>query len=184
QRVYRQEPGGDPKPITAAPPTPASLRHADGRVTPDGRTIICVRERHEQGREAINEIIALPALPADGYSEPKIILSGYDFYSFPRTRPDGRRLAWTCWRHPQMPWDGSELWVGDLNADGTVSNTRRVAGSNSESIFQPAWNADGILFFISDATGWWNLYAEQNGKVAPVFQIEAEVGVPQWLFGY
>src|SRR5262249_45260346 len=137
--------------------------------------------RHEQGREAINEIVALPT---DGSGEPKIILSGYDFYSFPRISPDGRRLAWTCWRHPQMPWDGTELWVGDLGADGTVTHPRRVAGGNAESIFQPAWNADGTLFFISDATGWWNLYAEQAGKVVSVFEVEAEVGLPQWLFGY
>jgi dipeptidyl aminopeptidase/acylaminoacyl peptidase len=181
QRLYRRDPDGEPKPITPAPPAPASLRHADGRVTPDGRTIICVRERHEQGREAINEIIALPA---DGSGEPRIILSGYDFYSFPRVSPDCRRLAWTCWRHPQMPWDATELWVGDLSADGTVTNRRQVAGGNAESIFQPAWNADGTLFFISDATGWWNLYAEQNGKVVPIFEVEAEVGLPQWLFGY
>ena len=90
QRLYRRDPDGEPKPITPAPPAPASLRHADGRVTPDGRTIICVRERHERGREAINEIIALPA---DGSGEPRIILSGYDFYSFPRVSPDCRRLA-------------------------------------------------------------------------------------------
>ena len=181
QRLYRQEPGGEPKPITPAPPAPASMRYADGRVTPDGRTIVCVRERHEQGREAINEIVTLPA---DGSSEPRVILSGYDFYSFPRISPDGRRLAWTCWRHPQMPWDGSELWVGDLSGDGTITNCRHVAGSNSESVFQPEWSADGTLFFISDATGWWNLYADRNGKAVPIFQAEAEVGVAQWLFGY
>ncbi len=180
QRLYRRDPGGDPKPITPAPPAPASLRYADGRVTPDGRTILCVRERHEEGREAINEIVALPD---DGSSEPKIILSGYDFYSFPRISPDGRRLAWTCWRHPQMPWDGTELWVGDLGG-GTISNSRLVAGGNSESIFQPAWAHDGTLHFISDRTGWWNLYSEQSGRIIPVFAIDAEVGVPQWLFGY
>jgi len=181
QRLYRQEQAGEPKAIAPAPPAPASMRYADGHVTPDGRTVVCVRERHEQGREAINEIVTLPA---DGSSEPQIILSGYDFYSFPRISPDGHRLAWTCWRHPQMPWDGTELWVGDLNADGTVTNSRRVAGNNSESIFQPEWNADGSLFFISDATDWWNLYAERNGKIVPIFQAEAEVGLPQWLFGY
>ena len=93
------------------------MRHTDGRVTPDGRTIICVRERHEQGREAINEIVAMPA---DGSSEPRIMLSGYDFYSFPRISPDGRRLAWTCWRHPQMPWDGTELWIS------LVAGTRAI----------------------------------------------------------
>jgi dipeptidyl aminopeptidase/acylaminoacyl peptidase len=181
QRLYRQEKGGKPEPITPEPPQPGSLRYADGRVTPDGKTIVCVRERHVSGQEAINEIVALPA---DGSSEPQVILSGYDFYSFPRIDPDGRRLAWTCWRHPQMPWDGTELWVGDLSPDGQVSNPRRVAGSPTESIFQPEWAPDGSLFFISDRGGWWNLYAERSGKVVPIFETDAEIGVPQWLFGY
>src|SRR5438093_1101956 len=181
QRLYRRDPDGEAKPITPAPPAPASLRHADGRVTPDGRTIICVRERHEQGREAINEIIAMPA---DGSSEPRIMLSGYDFYSFPRISPDGRRLAWTCWRHPQMPWDGTELWVGELTSNGSIANAHHVAGSASESIFQPEWSPDGTLYFVSDRTGWWNLYAERREKVVPVLEIDAEIGVPQWLFGY
>jgi dipeptidyl aminopeptidase/acylaminoacyl peptidase len=181
QRLYRQERAGTPRPITPEPPAPASLRYADGRVTPDGRTIICVRERHEEGREAINEIVAMPA---DGSGPVKIILEGEDFYSFPRISPDGKKLAWTCWRHPQMPWDGTELWIGDLHSDGSVSNSRRVAGSATESVFQPEWAPDGSLYFISDRTGWWNLYAERAGKVIAVFETGAEIGVPQWMFGY
>jgi len=181
QQLHRQEPDGTPKPITPAPPKPAALRYADGRVTPDGKTIISVRERHEEGREAINEIVAFPA---DGSAPPRIILEGYDFYSFPRVRSDGRKLAWTCWRHPQMPWDGTELWVGDLSPDGSVSNPARIAGSSTESIFQPEWAPNGSLYFISDRTGWWNLYVEKTGEVVSVFDINAEIGVPQWLFGY
>src|SRR5205085_6430486 len=111
QRLYRQA-TGEPRPITSEPPAPGSFRYADARMTQDGKTIICVRERHEGGREAINEIVAMPS---DGSGEARIILAGHDFYSFPRVSHDGKRLAWTCWRHPQMPWDGTELWVGDLN---------------------------------------------------------------------
>jgi dipeptidyl aminopeptidase/acylaminoacyl peptidase len=181
QRLYRQERVGGPKPITPEPPEPASLRYADGRVTPDGKTIICVRERHEPNREAINEIVALSA---DGSGEARIVISGYDFYSFPRISSDGRRLAWTCWNHPQMPWDGTELWIGDLDSSGLVSRSRRIAGGLVESIFQPEWADDGTLYFISDRTGWWNLYAERGGKTFPVFEIDAEIGGPQWLFGY
>jgi dipeptidyl aminopeptidase/acylaminoacyl peptidase len=180
QRLWRQAETGMPQPITLEPSAPFSFRYADGRVTPDGKTIICVRERHEQGREAVNEIVAIPT---DGH-QAKVILCGYDFYSFPRISPDGKKLAWTCWRHPQMPWDGSELWVGDLKSDGSVVNSRLVAGSSAESIFQPEWATDGSLFFVSDRTGWWNLYAEQSGRIAPIFEITAEIGVPQWLFGY
>lgn len=181
QRLYRQEPGSAPRAITPEPPSPESFRYADGRVTPDGQTIICVRERHEEGREAINEIVALPA---DGSCQPRVILCGADFYSFPRVSPDGKQLAWTCWRHPQMPWDGTQLWVGNLTSDGWVANSRRVAGSTAESIFQPEWAPDGSLYFISDRTGWWNLYSERSGRIVPIFEIDAEIGVPQWLFGY
>jgi dipeptidyl aminopeptidase/acylaminoacyl peptidase len=181
QRLYRKDANGDPRPITPEPPMPGSLRYADGRVTPAGATIICVRERHEQGREAINEIVAMPA---DGSGSARVILGGYDFYSFPRISADGKRLAWTCWRHPQMPWDGTELWVGDLASDGSVANTRHVAGSAGESIFEPEWAPDGTLHFISDRNGWWNLYAERSNAIVPVFEIDAEIGVPQWLFGY
>ena len=181
QRLYRQDPTGTPVPITPEPPSPASLRYADGRVTPDGKTVICVRERHEQGREAINEIVAMPA---DGSAQPKVILSGYDFYSFPRISPDGKKLAWTCWRYPQMPWDGTELWLGDLKPDGSVSDLQHIAGSSAESIFQPEWAPDGSLYFISDRTGWWNLYVQRAGTIVPVFETSAEVGVPQWVFGY
>jgi dipeptidyl aminopeptidase/acylaminoacyl peptidase len=181
QRLWLQPASSAPSPITPEPPSPAGFRYADGRVTPDGKTIICVRERHEEGREAINEIVALPM---DGSGSATVILEGYDFYSFPRISPDGKKLAWTCWRHPQMPWDGTELWVSDLNSDASVRNPRRVAGSASESIFQPEWASDGSLYFISDRTGWWNLYAERSGGIVPIFTVNAEIGVPQWVFGY
>src|SRR6185369_364448 len=160
QRLYRHESARTPQPLTPEPPSPATLRYADGRATPDGRLIICVRERHEEGREAINEIVAMPA---DGSAAARVVQSGSDFYSFPRIRIDGKKLAWTCWRHPQMPWDGTELWTGDLQPDGSVSNARHVAGSATESVFQPEWALDGSLFFISDRTGWWNLYADRGG---------------------
>jgi dipeptidyl aminopeptidase/acylaminoacyl peptidase len=181
QRLYRSGPAALPQPLTPERPSPGSLRYADGRATPDGKWIVCVRERHQEGREAVNEIVVMPA---DGAAAPQVIQSGYDFYSFPRIRGDGKKLAWTCWRHPQMPWDGTELWTADLNPDASVSNPRRIAGSASESIFQPEWSADGLLFFISDRTGWWNLYAERAGHTEPVFQTNAEIGLPQWLFGY
>jgi len=181
QRLYRQEVTGVPKPITAESSIPGGLRYSDARMTPDGKTIICVRERHVEGREAVNEIVAMSA---DGSAEPRTILEGYDFYSFPRISRDGKKLAWTCWRHPQMPWDGTELWVGDLTSDCSVSNSRRVAGSAAESIFEPEWSPDGTLYFISDRTGWWNLYAEREGKILPVLVMEAEIGIPQWVSGY
>src|SRR5262249_44480315 len=180
QRLYRMD-SERPVPITPEPASPSALRYADGRVTPDGRIIISVRERHSEGHEPINEIVTIPT---DGSAPPSVILGGYDFYSFPRVSADGKKLAWTCWSHPRMPWDGTELWVGDLRSDGSLVNSRLVAGSSSESIFQPEWSPDGSLYFISDRTGWWNLYVEQSGGILPVLETNAEIGVPQWVFGY
>ena len=121
-------------------------------------------------------------LPADGSSEPRVVASGRDFYAAPRPSPDGECLAWLAWDHPHMPFEGTDLCVGDLAADGSVSNARRVAGSEQESIFQPEWNSDGHLYFVSDRTGWSNLYVERDGGVHALTSEEAELGYPQWVF--
>jgi hypothetical protein len=118
QRMYRQKGNAAPVAITPEPPEPSSLRYADARVTPDGETIICVRERHDSGREAINELVSFPV---DGSKEPRVLVSGHDFFASPRISPDGRWLCWITWDHPNMPWDGSELWTGLLDSSG-VSN--------------------------------------------------------------
>ncbi len=178
QRLYRQRLGEDPVAITPAPETPAGLRYADFDVAPDGRTAVCVREVHGEG-EAENQVVALPL---DGSAEPTVLAAGRDFYSFPRISPDGARLAWTCWDHPNMPWDGTELWVAPLDNGG---DARLLAGGPQESVFQPQWDAAGRLHFVSDRDGWWNLYrAEGEGEeIARLSAEEAELGHPQWLFG-
>lgn len=189
QRLYRIDPDKEPRPITPKPQTEWGLRYADGRLTPDGRKIICVRQRlledvkteeHPLIPQYANELVVLPA---DGSAEPKVIASGHDFYSNPRPSPNGRKLTWLCWDHPRMPWDGTELWVADLALDGTLSNPKRVAGGPDESIFQPEWGWRDELYFISDCTNWWNLYAWRDGTVRPLAPMEAEFGAPQWNFG-
>ena len=180
QRLYRQIGKQAPQAITPEPPTSRSWRYADGRVSPDGQHLICVRERHTEGGEVINELVTLPS---DGSGEPQIVASGHDFYSSPRISPDGKQLAWLCWQNPQMPWDGTELWVGQLDADTQVSEARRVAGGPTESLFQPEWSPSGILHFISDRNNWWNLYREVEGQIEALAPMEAEFGQPQWVFG-
>jgi dipeptidyl aminopeptidase/acylaminoacyl peptidase len=143
--------------------------------------MICVREDHiVAGHEAINTIVSLGL---DGGDGGQVLVSGNNFYSSPRLSPDGSRLAWLTWNHPNMPWDGTELWVGELRADGSLGRTERVAGGVDESIFQPEWSPDGILYFVSDRTGWWNLYRWRDGRVEPLVEMEAEFGMPQWVFG-
>jgi len=177
QRLYHQAPGADPRPITPA----AALRYADGvRDRRRGR-MICVREDHtDAGREAVNTLVSLNL---DGGDGGQVQVSGNDFYSSPRLSPDGSRLAWLTWNHPNMPWDGTELWVGEIREDGSLGRTQRVSGGVDESIFQPEYSPDGTLYFVSDRTGWWNLYRWHDGRIEPLCEMEAEFGVPQWLFG-
>ena len=178
-RLYRIEaPGSEPQPITPEPPEPHAFRYADGRVFADGRLIVCVRETHGEG-EPQNELVVLPT---DGSAEPNVIASGRDFYAAPRPSPDGTALAWLAWDHPHMPFEGTDLCVGALSEDGAVSSGRRVAGSEQESIFQPEWGPDGLLYFVSDRTGWSNLYVERDGEVHALTSEEAELGYPQWVF--
>ena len=178
QRVYRQEIGGESVPVTPEPELPRGRRYADGIVTPDGKGVICVQERHVEGREAINELVIFAS---DGSVEPDDIVSGNDFYSNPRISPDGRRFTWLEWTHPNLPWDGTFLYVCDLTSEFGIRNARVVAGSMDESIYQPSWSPDGVLHYISDRSGWWNLYREDSSD--PVVQAEADFGAPQWAFG-
>jgi dipeptidyl aminopeptidase/acylaminoacyl peptidase len=175
QRIYRQEMGIDPVPITPEPEIPRGLRYADGVVTEDGLWMVCVRERHVEGREAFNEIVVLPT---SGEGEPQILVGGNDFYSTPRLSPDESKLAWLEWSHPNMPWDGTWLYVADFSPEG-VSNVELVAGGRDESVFQPEWSPAGDLHYVSDGGGWWNIY----GPRGCVLEMEAEFGVPLWVFG-
>ncbi len=177
QQLYRQDRGDDPVAITPEPEVPAGLRYADPRLTPDGRAIVCVRERHTAAGEVFNEIVTLPA---DGTAEPTVIAAGRDFYAFPRVSPDGRQVSWVEWDHPNMPWDGTELMVADLATDGSAANARRVAGGPAESIYQPEWSPDGVLHLVSDRTGWWNLYRLEGHDLVALAPMEAEFGGPAW----
>ena len=175
QRLHRLAPGGEPEPLTPEPSVPRGDRYADGDL--HGDVLVCVRERHEPGREPRNEVVRLAA---DAPSEPEVLVSGPDFVAAPRLSPDGTVLAWLQWDHPSMPWDAVELVVRDLaTGEETV-----VAGGPHESVTEPTWQPDGALWFVSDRTGWWNLYRWPPGRdIETVVRTDAEIGVPGWRLG-
>jgi dipeptidyl aminopeptidase/acylaminoacyl peptidase len=112
-----------------------------------------------------------------------VLVKGEAFYASPRLSPDGQRLAWLSWNHPDMPWDGTRLWLAERGPDGRPVNPRCVAGGREESIFQPLFSPDGTLYFVSDRSGWWNLYRQRQEHVEALAPMEAEFGLPQWNFG-
>lgn len=179
QRLYRLQPRGTPEPLTP----PGDWFFADSSIDVSRQRLVCVREDHTQkGCEAVTTLVSLPL--SGPPSEGEVIISGDDFYSTPRFSPDGTRLSWLAWRHPNMPWDGSELWVADVARDGALRQPRRIAGGSADAVFQPGWSPDGTLYFVSDRTGWWNFYRVQTGdRVELVHAMPADFGRPQWQLG-
>jgi dipeptidyl aminopeptidase/acylaminoacyl peptidase len=178
QRLYRIRPGEAPQPLT--PASEGRLRYADLELDLARERVLAVRENHRVGGEAVNTIVAV-ALSGDG--QDRVLIGGHDFFSSPRLSPDGARLAWLSWDHPNMPWDGTRLWSAEITADGGLGDVRAVAGGDRESIVQPAWSPDGALHFASDRSGWWNLYRASDGTARAVLPMSAEFAGPAWTFG-
>jgi dipeptidyl aminopeptidase/acylaminoacyl peptidase len=180
QRLYRQDlrdPSQAPRPLSPL----SELRYADGVFDRGHNSIICVREDHTQGEHCVVNTIVV--VDANGIAPQRVLIEGNDFYSCPRLAPDGSRLAWLTWNHPNMPWDGTELWTAEITSEGALGSPQRIAGGVDESICQPQWSPDGQLYFVSDRSGWWNIYRHDGRAVRPVCPREAEFGRPQWVFG-
>ena len=172
--VYVQ--AGDAAPVALT--HDGQQRHAD--LEPDTRhgRLVAVREQHGGAGEPRNTLVGL-ALDGSGSTT---LAEGADFYAAARVSPEGRRLAWLQWNHPDMPWQGTELWLAAIADDGTLAHARRVAGGRDESLCQPAWAPDGRLYVVSDRSGFWNLYRLEASGLAPVLPLEAEFGLPMWVF--
>jgi dipeptidyl aminopeptidase/acylaminoacyl peptidase len=150
-------------------------RYADLRVSPDDQWLVCVRERHEPDTEATNAIVAL-ALDESGVVN--VLAGEADFVSNPRISPDGTRLAWIQWFHPNMPWDSTELWVAAFSA-GTISEPQCLA--RDAALLQPEWSPDGALHVVSDRSGWWSIERVADGAV--LAGGARDWGEPPWVFG-
>lgn len=175
-RVIEQVPGRPPRVLTGE----AAHRHADLVMDAGRQRLIAVREDHSGGgHEPRNMLVALPL--AGGV--PVVLAEGHDFYAAPRLSPDGSALAWLAWNHPQMPWQGTELWQARIGEGGLLETPVRLAGGADESLCQPLWSPGGELFVVSDRTGWWNLYRADPQGLQPVCPMEAEFGEPPWVFG-
>jgi dipeptidyl aminopeptidase/acylaminoacyl peptidase len=173
QLLYAQPFGGDPVPLT-----PKGYRYADAVAAPGGG-LICVREDHTDPADVKNAIVALSGQAGDAG---RVLFGDSDFVAYPRPSPDGRRLAWMAWDHPNMPWDDTRLYVADLGRGG-LSHVEVVAGGGAESAMEPRWGADGALYFISDRSGFWNLYVRRDGETKPILPKDAEFAGPLWGLG-
>jgi dipeptidyl aminopeptidase/acylaminoacyl peptidase len=178
-RLYRLDGDGEPQPITPE----GGFRYADLQIDAASGRVYAVREDHSGGgHEPVN---ALVVLDLDGPNENggAVIASGTDFVSSPRMSPDGTRLAWITWNHPNMPWDETTLWIGSIAADGTLANPTAVVRGERESVILPGWDRENRLVYVSDRTGWWHLYRREGDRDVQITDGEREFGVPLWVFG-
>jgi dipeptidyl aminopeptidase/acylaminoacyl peptidase len=173
QRLYRQAHGGAPEPIT-----PQGYRYADAAPAPGGG-LIAVREDHTDPAQVRNAIVRLSGEVGDAG---EVLFGDSDFVAFPRLSPDGRRLAWIAWDFPAMPWDATRLYVAEIGAAG-LTNRVEVAGGPDISVIEPQWADDGALTWVSDESGFWNLYDDRGGRARPILPREAEFGGPLWTLG-
>ncbi|MEZ0123337.1 MAG: prolyl oligopeptidase family serine peptidase [Candidatus Reddybacter sp.] len=186
QRIYRLDTrttGAKPEAIS---PADQNLRFADFCYDERHQRLICIAEQSdEELGEPRNFIAALPINAPYEFSE---LHSGADFYAYPRLSPDGTQFSWISWQHPQMPWQGSELWLAGLSDEGLLVSPKKLAGGCDESIFQPQWSPKGELYFVSDRSEWWNIYrctstdqGESNSEA--LCPQQAEFATPLWTLG-
>ncbi|MBT6275480.1 MAG: S9 family peptidase [Chromatiales bacterium] len=174
-RVYSQTVGQAPQSLTPAGP----WKYADLQLDRRWNRLVCVRETARDGQEPENDLVAVSL--EGGAVE--MLASGHDFYTAPRVRNDGAALAFLTWDHPNMPWDGTILWQAEVGEGGAIGLPKPVAGGEQEAIFQPQWGMNGELFYVSDRSGWWNLYSHRDGEDSPLLEKSADFGKPYWQFG-
>lgn len=185
QRLYLLADGDtDPRPLTTAPTDDTTHMFGEPRPGPPG-TLIAVRETRTS--ESVSR--SLVTVPLDGSASEDdgnvtVVNDQHHFYAHPRLSPDGSRVSYIAWDHPQLPWDGTVAAVVDLGT-GLPAIERVLLGSTSESVMQPEWVDDEHLYLISDRSGWWNLYrlGLVDGALVPLAPRDEEFASPLWLLG-
>ncbi|MFD2364975.1 prolyl oligopeptidase family serine peptidase [Pseudoduganella sp. GCM10020061] len=173
-RVYVKRGADAPVALTR----PGTRRFADFAYDARHERLLAVCEDHGGSGYPVNTLVSIAR---DGSVH--TLAEGSDFYSSPRISADGRWVAWLTWELPRMPWEGTELWLAEVQDDGALGSPRRIAGSANESVCQPEWSPQGVLHFVSDRSGWWNLYRLIDDEVQPLCTREAEFAGPHWVFG-
>lgn len=170
-------------------------RFADIIYDPEFNRLISVCETHTK-RETLKQVInTIISIDIDS-GHITTLVDGDDFYASPRLNPAATQLCWQSWNHPNMPWDGNQLWLADIDHRAQAVNKQHIAGAGNISTFQPQWSPDGLLYFISDDTGWWHLYRylpvnaptthatdqKHESEIEQLTRGEKELGLPQWVF--
>jgi acetyl esterase/lipase len=176
QRIYWKPVGGNPEPITPESSPGTLARYSDFLIR--GSQVWCVRELTE-GSSTTRDLIAINAP-----NEIRVLDSNSHFYSHLAVSPDQSQLAWISWEHPQMPWDGTQLRLADIDSHGNLVDIRVLAGCETEAVNSPVWSGNEKLFFISDASGFWNVWeSDTNGSIRQLVSESAEWAHPMWLVG-
>ena len=178
QRIYKVN-GENVNPITKEPPFEKSIRYSDLTLSIDEEWLFCVRETHFKKEEAKNELVAISTTE----NSQIVLCTGRDFYSSPRINPTNKEICWLEWDHPNMPWDGTELFIANFDLDG-LSEIKFIDGSKNISIIQPEWSDSGELIYISDESGWWNLKKYSENTNSTILNEKSDHGGPSWQFGF
>ena len=174
QRLYRKVEGSEPVALT--PESDREYRYAE--MVRVGNEIWCVRE-HVTHTSCTRDLVAI-----SDEGKLRVLTSGHQFYAHPRVSPDGKHISWISWEHPRMPWDGTELFIADIE-DGELRNKRAIAGSESNPVLSPEWRNNSSLVYIDESNGWWNPWTvDIDGSKSPIISEQSEWGFPAWQLGY